>query len=142
MRNTVAPPSQPRGRRRRRSLTSGAATCLAALEREFASFRRTHRPQTRIPGELRGAALAALKEGVTPSDLRRRCGLSLEQLQHWQGERGKGASAKRVGAPEARVFSVVDDPPPSAVELSCHDGGRRLELRLDGWVVSIRRTEP
>lgn len=140
---STAPPAYHRqAHRRRRPAPSTAAACLAELEREFAGFRRAHRPQTRIPVELRSAALAALQQGVTPSALRRKCGLSLEQLQQWQGHRGKGSSAKQAAGPEARVFSVVGDRAPSMVEPSCRDGGHLFELRLDGWAISIRRTEP
>jgi len=85
------------------------------------------------------AAVQALRQGVTQSDLRRFCGVSPAQIERW-------VLAGAAGAPPLdavpRVFSVVETPDVPAVATHEHDGAQELELRLNGWAVVIRRVAP
>lgn len=97
------------------------------LERRFAKFRREHPARARIPDTLRGAVLAAMRQGVTPSQLRRHCGVSPQQIERWQRRRPTSS------AMDARVFTVTDDVEgPDAAQ---------IELRIDGWSIYIRRAD-
>lgn len=134
--------STPIPRRRRRSARRQRPTMLAELADRFARFRREHARGTRVPGELRAAALAALEKGVAAGDLYRACGVSWGQVAAWKAGAHAGP-AKRDGAETAdvRVFSVVDDQPedlPAATAAGAHD----LVLRFGPWSVSVRLAAP
>jgi len=112
---------------------------LKQLERQFARFRRDHPPQTRIPDALRREALAAMRLGVTRSQLRRACGISSDQLKHWQRNRGGAGSQAEPNIQGTQVFSVIDDISSEEVGTGVRDGGDELELRLGGWSIAVRR---
>lgn len=137
MRSPTRSSSAPRSRRRCPSPSAGttAELSLDELKRRFAKFHREHPPQTRIPDTLRGAVLAAMRQGVTPSQLRHHCGLSSKQLEQWKRSRRKLPVEADLAAPVPRVFSVVDD--------DCEGAPTQdeLELRLGGWSVSVRRVD-
>lgn len=130
------------GKRRRATVSTSTAPNLAQLERRFAEFRREHPPQTRIPDSLRDAVLVAMRQGVTAADLRRCCGLGSNQIEYWQKSLGEIQAHTNPAVQNARVFSVVGDMPVPDVETTDHKREQRLELRLDGWSISIRRDEP
>ena len=129
-----------RSRHRGRPPQQGPSA-LADLADRFARFRREHPRGTKVPEELRAAALAALRKGVAPGELYRACGLSWSQVVAWKAN-GRVASAKprRAVVPDVRVFSVVDEQPvdrPVAVS-----AGHELELRLGSWSVRVRLADP
>lgn len=123
---------------RRPRVSSGEPAKLVALGKRFARFRREHARGTRIPDELRTAALALLREAA-PADVYRICGISFGQVMAW-----KEAAARRPETPDVRVFSVVDEEPaprlvPSATTSAA---APTLELRFGPWAVSVRIVEP
>lgn len=125
------------GRRRKRRVPITRLPRLAELESRFARFRQEHPRGTRVPEDLRAAALAALREGLEPGALNRSCGVSSKQLIAWQG--GYRAAPAKLAAAESsdvRAFSVVDEPnrEPTAAQ--------ELELRLGPWSISVRLTDP
>ena len=128
-----------KGSRGRRRSAEGRWSGLAELAGRFARFRREQPRGARVPEELRAAVVAALGQGVAPSELHRACGVSWTQVITWQarhpGERGTSRSA---GASQVRVFSVVDEPRDDPAEAPEWMGGRGLELRLGPWTVSVR----
>jgi hypothetical protein len=135
-----------RGRKRsggRRRSGEGRCSGLAELAGRFARFRREQPRGARVPEELRAAVVAALGEGVAPSELQRACGVSWTQVMTWQarhpGDRGTSRSA---GPSKVRVFSVVDEPRVDPAEPPESMGGRGLELRFGPWTVSVRLAEP
>jgi hypothetical protein len=117
---------------------------LSELGERFAGFRWQHPRGARVPKDLRAAALAALKNGATPGDLHRSCGISWSQVMAWKAseigapsvpETPKGASRRsRSPAADVRVFNVTEAPQPGLV-------GHDLELRLGPWSVSVRLAE-
>ena len=117
---------------------------LERLERRFARFRRDNPPRTRIPDALRREALGVVERGGSPSQLRRACGISSDQLDYWRdwlGDQCVAGAAEGATAQETRVFSVVggptdEDPKPKPRQMDCE---RDLELRLGEWSVTIRR---
>ena len=111
---------------------------LVELGTRFARFRKEHRRGTRIPDELRLAALALLRK-VAPTDLYRACGISFGQVMAW-----KEAKARRPEGPAARVFSVVDEAPVPrlAPRATTSAAAPALELRLGPWSVRVRLTAP
>jgi hypothetical protein len=128
-----------KGSRGRRRSAEGRWSGLAELAGRFARFRREQPRGARVPQELRAAVVAALGQGVAPSELQRACGVTWSQVMTWQarhpGERGTSRSA---GASQVRVFSVVDEPREDPAEAPESTGGRGLELRLGPWTVSVR----
>lgn len=120
--------------RRKGSNGGRDGSVLAKLARRFSEFRRTHPRGTRVPMELRSAALAALETGVAPMQLYRACGVSWGQVNAWK-EKG----AAKEGA-DVRVFSVVDDPGSGGREVA-HSTEQELELRFGFWSVSVRVTD-
>jgi hypothetical protein len=109
---------------------------LVELGKRFARFREEHRRGTRIPDELRAAALALLRE-VAPSDLYRACGISFGQVMAWTE-----AEARRRESPGVRVFSVVDEevlPGPGA-SATASAAAPAIELRFGPWSVGVRLT--
>jgi hypothetical protein len=125
--------------RRGGSLPSHGAAVLDDLAGRFARFRQRHPRGTRVPVELRAAALAALQEGVGPGDLYRACGVSWGQVAAWKG-RASSAKSGDAEPTDVRVFSVTDEPirrPEPATA-----AGHELELRLGPWSVSVRLSDP
>ena len=116
---------------------AGEPLKLAALGKQFARFRKEHPRGTRIPAELRVAALALLRE-VAPADLYRSCGITFGQVMVW-----KEAGAQSPEAAGARVFSVVDEEPAPRVASRTAPAAAapELELRLGPWSVSVRLVE-
>ena len=108
-----------------------------ALREQFAEFRRDHRPRTRIPANLRAAALAAIRQGLGRTEVRRACGVSSEQLDAWQ--RRQSSDLLDANAPverdDARVFSVLTD---TATPVERNDE-QPLEFRVNGWSITLRR---
>jgi hypothetical protein len=125
-----------RKRQRRRSDDGGRSTSLLAdLESRFARFRAEHPRGTRVPIDLRTAALAALREGVSAGDLYRACGIGWSQLETWKSGR-KGVRKKRTPEEDVRVFSVVDaEPLDQRARVAVED---EIELKLGRWSVRIR----
>jgi transposase-like protein len=68
---------------------SGATTEVEVrrLGRRFEMFRRSHERGTRIPDELRAAALATLEHGASTGDLLRACRVTSDQLRQWRRAR-------------------------------------------------------
>lgn len=131
--------------RRRRSRLSADSTILADVEARFARFRAEHPPGTRVPDELREAALAALRAGVAAGALYRTCRISWTQLETWKAAQ-PSASRRRQrtrGGPPAnvRVFSVVD-----AKAIDGHTPVKTaepdLELRFGRLSLIVRLADP
>ncbi len=123
--------SAPRGRPR----ASDTSPVLAELRARFAEFRQDHPARTRVPVELRQAALAALKRGVRPGALYRACGVGWGQIAAWKRARGSTSAKPRAVEPsDVRVLSVVDDPRTALTSAPSHD----LQLRLGPWAISVR----
>jgi len=122
--------------RRRRAPAVREPSALAELEARFARFRQDLPRGTRVPADLRAAALAALREGLDPAVLHRRCGVSSQQVIAWKGGR-RSAPTKQAAAesPDVRAFSVVDD------SIREPTAGQDLELRLGPWSISVRLTD-
>ena len=113
------------------------------LRRSFVRFRREHPSRTRIPDSLRKAALTAIENGASEAEVRRACGVTLDQLAQWRRHRQQGRGRRAGGhqspvVAEPRIFSVIDD---EGVAGKNADGLRDLELRLGGWSVCIRQVE-
>jgi hypothetical protein len=125
---------------RSRSLTD-RATALAELERDFTDFRAQASRGTRIPDAIRARVVAALKEGVSMTSLRRRCGVTREQVIAWQRSPRGGAVRPTRATPEVRVFDVADDAR-SATTRQAGTDEQPLELRLGPWSISVRLIEP
>jgi hypothetical protein len=130
--------SNPIHKERRRRRSKSDPSVLADLEVRFARFRAEHPRGTRVPIELRAAALAALGRGVTAGDLYRTCGIGWSQLEAWKSEHDSVRKrGRRDAAGDVRVFSVVEAEPldrqatVSAVE-------DEIELRLGRWSVRVR----
>jgi len=105
---------------------------LVALGKRFARFRNEHPRGTRVPDELRVAALALLGK-VAPADLYHTCGITFGQVMAW-----KEALARRTMAPDVRVFSVVDEEPASPQAPKASAAAPVLELRFGPWSLSVR----
>lgn len=136
------PSSDPRARRRVQGAGASAELSIEQLEGRFAKFRRKHPPQTRIPETLRGAVLAAMRQGVRPAQLRRCCGLSSTQLEQWQKSHTEIPAQPDLAAQDARVFSVVGDMPTRGAQAADANREQQIELRLDGWSICVRRVDP
>jgi len=82
----------------------------AAADEEFRADRERG---ARVPAELRAAALAALRQGVTQGALHRDCGISSTQLDAWKKRVAPpNVRSRRDAAKGARVFAVVDEARP------------------------------
>ncbi len=112
---------------------------IERLRRRFTKFRREHRPRTRIPNELRAAALEALQSGEAELDVRLACGVSSIQLDQWRQSRRSRMEKGDFRGQEARVFTVLDEMPQRNVERSDGNAEGSLELRFGGWAISIRQ---
>lgn len=120
---------------RRPAVGAGEPTELVELGKRFARFRQEHRQGTRIPDDLRAAALELLR-AVAPADVYRTCGISFGQVMAWKARRPK--------APDVRVFSVVGGEPVAqlAPRATASVAAPELELRLGPWSVSVRVAAP
>jgi hypothetical protein len=128
------------GRRRPRGAESSAA--LADVEARFGRFRAEHAPGTRVPRELREAAVAALRAGVAAGALYRTCGISWSQLETWKAAQPIAIRTRRRTrrAADVRVFSVVDAKPDQGA--AAKPAEQDLELRLGRWSVRVRLADP
>lgn len=109
------------------------ATLVEELSRRFAAFRRDNPRHARVPRGLRAAVMAAISKGVTPTRLRRACGVSTSQLDRWR--------AASVEGHEPRVFSVVGGPSPRTSDVIGWQQYDALELRLGPWSVRVQLAE-
>ena len=110
---------------------------LDQVRLSFEQFRRANEPRTRIPDELRQAAVEALEQGVSMATLRLVCGLSAKQVADWQMP-AIAPSGERPCEP-ARVFEIGADA--GAGEAASVGGAGlndALELRLGNWAITIR----
>lgn len=111
---------------------------LAELRESFGRF-RVERPRgSRVPEVLRRAVVAALGAGVGAADIRRVCGVTEAQVEHWRAWQGRDSI--KPGAPTRRAvreFKVVAEPgaKPNGASVP---GEPELELRLGPWAVSVR----
>ena len=127
----------------RRRSAEGRWSGLAELAGRFARFRREQARGARVPEELRAAVVAALGQGVAPSELQRACGVTWSQVMTWQARRPGDRRASGSAEPtKVRVFSVVDEPGEDPAEAPESMGERGLELRLGPWTVSVRLAGP
>jgi transposase-like protein len=110
---------------------------MERLRRRFELFRGGHDPGSRIPDELRAAALAAQDRGASEGDLRRACQATSVQLRQWRAQLRRGAPAGAPAEPAARVFDVIDDQAALESTPIVEPSSRELELRLGGWAVRI-----
>ena len=98
------------GRRGGEREASDESPVLLRLQERFERFRRGTVRWTRVPADLRAAVLEAVRQGVTLTEVRRACGLSLSQLRLW----GAAEVSERCTLPgkstglgdRVRVFSV------------------------------------
>ena len=124
----------PEGRR-----NSSTNHIIEGLSRRFAEFHSRHPRRTRVPDDLRRDTLAALRQGVTRTQLRRACGVSSKQLAQWQNSHGKISKNATRATQDTRVFSVVGEDAAQRAESLNSEQDHQLELRLDGWTISVRR---
>jgi hypothetical protein len=115
-----------------------ATTIAEEISERFAAFRRAHPKNTRIPSDLRMAVVDALARGLSPSLLRRTCGVSTGQLGWW---RTRSRTSAPVAIQPPRVFSVTGDAAPRSPELSVLPPADGLELRLGSWSVCVRQLD-
>ena len=115
---------------------------LAELAERFAAFRRANQRFTRVPRDLRAAVASAMRSGVTPTQLRRTCGVSTSQLDRWRDRPSAGGAPSQVEKECARIFSVVDGIPPPVSNTTHDTTADALELRIGPWSVSVRLVEP
>lgn len=129
----------PRKQDRTMAGDAGPSPRVERLRRDFARFRRTHPLRTRIPDSLRCAALAAVQDGTTESEVRRACGVTSDQLAQWGKHPQARAPRGGLHRVESRVFPVVDD----RTELmhGRETESQELELRLGGWAISVRQLQ-
>lgn len=110
---------------------------LEQVRLSFEQFRRANKPRTRIPDELRQAAVDTLAQGVSMSALCRTCGLSSQQIADWQPQ-PVAAVGQRPSEP-ARVFEIADDAGVAETATASKAGpDDTLELRLGDWAITIR----
>jgi len=112
---------------------------VSSLRKRFARFRRAHKPHTRIPDELRAAAVAAVQRGVAPSILKMTCGVSSRQLGQWRPKTTKASVPNGNRLDDVQVLSVVEhDALPLKLTPTSSAVDQELHLRLGSWSVSIR----
>ena len=132
--------TQPARARRGEYESDEVPAVLSAVAERFARFRASHQRYERVPAELRAAALAVLRQGVTEGALRQACRISWSQLDAWMS---RAADRSRPGSSPAeavRVFSVVDDARPSGPQAVAAE--QTLELRAGPWSVTVRFAGP
>jgi len=137
----AARPSSNRPSRRGPNVGVDAAPSIKQLERRFTKFRRDHPSQTRIPDTLRGAVLAAVRQGATPAELRRCCGLSPNQIEYWKKNEIERQVPVELPVQEPQIFSVVEDEPRPTAKPAEPAREQQLELRLNGWSICIHRVD-
>jgi hypothetical protein len=114
---------------------------LIELGKRFERFRAEHPRGTRVPEDLREAALASLRGGIAPGELYRACGVTWSQVMAWKGARPSAPATRRRAEPtDVRVFSVVDEKPLERPECTAPVVGDELELCLGPWSVRVRLT--
>jgi transposase-like protein len=117
---------------------ASAAIEIERLRRRFELFRDGHKPGSRIPDELRAAALGALDRGASGGQLHRACRVSSDQLRQWRSQLRREATEAGAGAePAARVFDVIDDQAVLPSTPNAEPSSPELELRLGSWAVRI-----
>jgi hypothetical protein len=126
---------------RRRRSRSADSTILADVEARFARFRAEHPPGTRVPDELREAALTALRAGVAAGALYRTCRISWTQLETWKAARPSASRTRGAPPADVRVFSVVN-----AKAIDGHTPVKTvepdLELRFGRLSLIVRLADP
>lgn len=139
----ASPSTHNPARRRRRSGADNVSPGLAELATRFARFRKRNRRGTRVPEELRAAALAALDQGAASGELHRSCGITWSQIMAWQARREVApAKPRRAAPPDVRVFSVVDELPADRPAVQDSTTEHELQLRLGSWSVTVRLATP
>ena len=118
----------------------GGIATVDELKERFAVFHREYPRNTRIPGDLRAAVIAAMRRDVSATRLRRACGLSTSQLARWLA-RDQDPAPFPLRAQHARVFSVVGETPPRPPKPTAPPPTHELELRIGQWSVSVRLAE-
>jgi hypothetical protein len=109
------------------------------LRRSFETFRCEHRPGTRIPQTLRGQALAALGSGTPEIEVLRACRITAQQLHWWRQGYRSCAPGLELHKHNARVFPVVDEVSPIAIERVREQEAQQLQMRVGRWVISIHQ---
>lgn len=128
--------TQRRGRPRGRAWSP----TVADLAQRYDRFRAENPKGTRIPEELRSAAVEALARGAVPSQVERACRISSDQVKAWRRAKGRDRAKARPAPIDAvpRIFSVVDEPSGLPREPVPSTPGNELEFRLGPWSVSVR----
>lgn len=143
MEKALGQPLSAQGDEQNQGSGGGAGIVLERLRRRFADFRRKHPAQTRVPEELRAAVLAAMRQGVTQTEVQRACKLTSRQLGMWQRSQGIGlVGRKRKAQQKAKIFSVTEDISREAAQARSESTRAQLELRVGDWSVSIRQLSP
>ena len=113
---------------------------LRVLTKKFEQFHQTHPPQTKIPDNLRRAALAALQNGIPEQEIRKACSITSSQIRRWQKSVNK---SKAMEAPnklqKPKIFDIHDD---NQIQNAVQDetvpaSAQPVEIRLCGWSISI-----
>ena len=132
----------PRARRQGKPRPKPDDSVLAEVRKRFKEFRGQHKRFTRIPDTLREAALEALDRGIAPAALRRRCGVTADQLVQWEKERqqardGGESLVDTTETPRTECFRVVDCEEAND-DATTTAAPERLELRIGPWAITIR----
>jgi transposase-like protein len=114
---------------------------VETLRRGFASFHRSHSPGTRIPQALRNAALLALQNGTSETEVRRACGITSTQLKYWQQTQGPDSQKSKAEGQMVRVFPVIEEGIEMPPELSTVQVPQSLRLSIGGWDICIQRND-
>jgi hypothetical protein len=131
-----------RQRQRRRSGNGKSTSVLSDLEGRFARFRAEHPRGTRVPIDLRAAALAALREGVSAADLYRACGHRMESARGMEVRaqgRAEEEDAGCIGGGRARVLGRRCEAARSSCCTGRGGGGDRAEAGTVVGAYSTRR---
>ena len=110
------------------------------LRSRFSAFRRSHPRGTRVPRELRAAAVEAEKLGISARAVCLACGCTPAQLARWReslapaDHRATEGVELRGMAP--RVFTVVDGS--GVAPGGSMDEDLELKLQLGAWQLSLR----
>jgi transposase-like protein len=106
---------------------------VARLQKEFAAFRRTHRPRTRVPQELRARVVEALDAGVGSGAVCEASGVTRTQLSRWRAQRDASGGQAACGRARAQVLTVVEG---DAVAAEAEEIA--LDVGIGSWRLSIR----